>query len=120
MTLLKCPKCGCDHVWSNSICSSCSFNTRTYLEQLIKETENMDDDTRRKYISDTILYKENSDQMISDILMNMDLTAKKLKKDKEKQLYNQPIIPCPACGKNISTESDVCVHCGYPLKKKLI
>ena len=57
MTLLKCPKCGCDHVWSNSICSSCSFNTRTYLEQLIKETENMDDDTRRKYISDTILYK---------------------------------------------------------------
>ena len=110
MTLLKCPKCGCDHVWSNSICSSCSFNTRTYLEQLIKETENMDDDTRRKYISDTILYKENSDQMISDILMNMDLTAKKLKKDKEKQLYNQPIIPCPACGKNISTESDVCVH----------
>lgn len=120
MTLLKCPKCGCDHVWRNSICSSCSFNTRTYLEQLIKETENMDDDTRRKYISDTILYKENSDQMISDILMNMDLTAKKLKKDKEKQLYNQPIIPCPACGKNISTESDVCVHCGYPLKKKLI
>ena len=94
MTLLKCPKCGCDHVWRNSICSSCSFNTRTYLEQLIKETENMDDDTRRKYISDTILYKENSDQMISDILMNMDLTAKKLKKDKEKQLYNQPIIPC--------------------------
>lgn len=120
MTLLKCPKCGCNHIWKNSICSSCSFNTRIYLEQLIKETENMDDDTQRKYISNTILYKENSDQMISDILMNMDLIAKKLKKDKEKQLYNQSIIPCPACGKKISTESEVCIHCGYPLKKKLI
>lgn len=120
MTLLKCPKCGCNHIWKNSICSSCGFNTRTYLEQLIKETENMDDDTQREYISNTILYKENHDQMISDILMNMDLTVKKLKKDEEKQLYNQPIIPCPTCGKNISTESEICVHCGYPLKKKLI
>ena len=77
MTLLKCPKCGCNHIWKNSICSSCGFNTRTYLEQLIKETENMDDDTQREYISNTILYKENHDQMISDILMNMDLILRK-------------------------------------------
>ena len=39
---------------------------------------------------------------------------------KMQEYYNQPIIPCPACGKDISTEAEFCVHCGYPLQKMLI
>lgn len=39
---------------------------------------------------------------------------------KMQEYYNQPIIPCPACGKDISTEAESCVHCGYPLQKMLI
>ena len=34
--------------------------------------------------------------------------------------YNQPIIQCPACKKDISSEAEICVHCGYPLQKMLI
>lgn len=26
------------------------------------------------------------------------------------------LISCPECGKEISTKSEVCIHCGYPLK----
>lgn len=120
MTLLKCPKCGCNHIWKNSICSSCGFNTRIYMKQLLEDTKNMNYNERRKYISDTVMLEENKDQMIGDILMNMDLINKKQKADREQSFYNQPIISCPACNKNISSEADFCIHCGYPLKKKLI
>lgn len=27
------------------------------------------------------------------------------------------LIKCPECGKEISNQSDKCIHCGYPLKK---
>ena len=27
-------------------------------------------------------------------------------------------ITCPECGKEVSSEAKVCVHCGYPLKEK--
>ncbi len=26
------------------------------------------------------------------------------------------LIKCPECGKEISDKSEICVHCGYPLK----
>lgn len=28
------------------------------------------------------------------------------------------LIKCPECCKDVSSESDKCIHCGYPLKKK--
>lgn len=28
------------------------------------------------------------------------------------------LISCPECGKEISDQSDVCIHCGYPIKNK--
>lgn len=28
------------------------------------------------------------------------------------------LIQCPECGKEISSESEVCIHCGYPIKEK--
>ncbi len=50
-----------------------------------------------------------------------------MKKDEQKEqekkikkYYTQPIIECPACGKEISSEAEICVHCGYPLRKMLI
>lgn len=27
------------------------------------------------------------------------------------------LINCPECGKEVSDQADVCIHCGYPLKK---
>ena len=30
------------------------------------------------------------------------------------------LIKCPECGKEISDKSDVCIHCGYPIKTKII
>lgn len=30
------------------------------------------------------------------------------------------LIKCPECGKDISDKSDVCIHCGYPVKKDII
>ena len=29
------------------------------------------------------------------------------------------LIKCPECGKEISDKSDVCIHCGFPIKKQL-
>lgn len=29
------------------------------------------------------------------------------------------LIDCPECGKKISDASEVCIHCGYPLKKEI-
>ncbi|MBR2684755.1 MAG: zinc ribbon domain-containing protein [Erysipelotrichaceae bacterium] len=29
------------------------------------------------------------------------------------------LITCPECGKQISSESEYCVHCGYPINKKV-
>lgn len=29
---------------------------------------------------------------------------------------NMALINCPECGKEISDKSEVCIHCGYPLK----
>ena len=28
------------------------------------------------------------------------------------------LVKCPECGKEISSEADVCIHCGFPIKKK--
>ena len=28
------------------------------------------------------------------------------------------LIKCPECGKEISSEADACIHCGFPIKKK--
>lgn len=28
------------------------------------------------------------------------------------------LIPCPECNENISDKSEICIHCGYPLKKQ--
>ena len=30
------------------------------------------------------------------------------------------LIKCPECGKEISDEAEVCIHCGYPLKNKQV
>ena len=27
------------------------------------------------------------------------------------------LLKCPECGRDVSSEADVCIHCGYPLKK---
>ena len=29
-----------------------------------------------------------------------------------------PIIKCPECGSDVSDQATVCMHCGYPIKKK--
>ena len=28
------------------------------------------------------------------------------------------LIKCPECGGKVSSKANVCIHCGYPLKKK--
>jgi hypothetical protein len=28
------------------------------------------------------------------------------------------LIKCPECGQMVSDQADVCIHCGYPLRKK--
>ena len=30
------------------------------------------------------------------------------------------LIKCPECGKDVSDQSDKCIHCGYPIKIKTI
>lgn len=30
------------------------------------------------------------------------------------------LIKCPECGKDVSDKSDVCIHCGYPLKEYIL
>ena len=30
------------------------------------------------------------------------------------------LIKCPECGKDVSDKADVCIHCGFPLKRELI
>lgn len=30
------------------------------------------------------------------------------------------LIKCPECGKEISDKSEVCIHCGYPLKQSIV
>ena len=66
-------------------------------------------------------YKE---KMTQDILEEIERQMKKdEQKEQEKKIkkyYTQPIIECPACGKEISSEAEICVHCGYPLRKMLI
>ena len=90
------------------------------MEEIIEKTKNMDYSEKREYISSTIPSQFNNDQMICDVLMNMDLITKKNNAFEKKQYYNQAIIQCPACKKDISSEAEVCIHCGYPLKKMLI
>lgn len=29
------------------------------------------------------------------------------------------LIKCPECGKDVSDMADVCIHCGYPIQKRL-
>lgn len=66
-------------------------------------------------------YKE---KMTQDILEEIERQMKKdEQKEQEKKIkkyYTQPIIECPACGKEISSEAEICVRCGYPLRKMLI
>ena len=33
--------------------------------------------------------------------------------------YAMALIKCPECGGNVSDKSDICVHCGYPIKNIL-
>ena len=28
------------------------------------------------------------------------------------------LMKCPECGREISDQSETCIHCGYPLKKE--
>lgn len=28
------------------------------------------------------------------------------------------LMKCPECGKEVSDQSETCIHCGYPLKKE--
>lgn len=113
MTLKRCPKCGCNHIWMNSICSACGLNTKKFLEQLIEETKGMDLDECKKQISNSILVEDGKEQICDDIITNINTILKK-------EYFSQPIISCPACGKGISSESEKCIHCGYPLREKLI
>ena len=75
---------------------------------------------RKKYIYDNISVESNKDSIVREILVEMDLTSAERKKEEKRQFYKQPIIPCPACKKDISSEAEICVHCGFPLKKELI
>lgn len=113
MTLKRCPECGCNHIWMNSICSSCGLNTKKFLEQLIEETKGMDLDECKNHINDSISVEDDKEQISDDIISNINTMLKK-------EYFSQPIISCPACGKGISSESEKCIHCGYPLREKLI
>lgn len=113
MTLKRCPKCGCNHIWMNSICSACGLNTKKFLEQLIEETKGMDLDECKKHINNNISVEDDKEQISNDIISNINIILKK-------EYFTQPIISCPACGKGISSESEKCIHCGYPLREKLI
>jgi len=36
---------------------------------------------------------------------------------REQEIANRPValVPCKACGKQISAEADACIHCGQPM-----
>lgn len=82
--------------------------------------------------NDFVVYRQ---ELTEDILreVNNEIASREHKKKKEEKkkitaakhqemqkYYNQPIIQCPACKKDISSEAEICVHCGYPLQKMLI
>ena len=82
--------------------------------------------------SDFNSYREEfTEEILKEVNTEITRQKKQKKKEEKKKItaakhqemqkyYNQPIIQCPACKKDISSEAEICVHCGYPLQKMLI
>ena len=82
--------------------------------------------------SDFNSYREKfTEEILKEVNTEITRQEKQKKKEEKKKItaakhqemqkyYNQPIIQCPACKKDISSEAEICVHCGYPLQKMLI
>ena len=61
-----------------------------------------------------------TDVILKEVQTVSQKRAIEYRKQEKKKFYSQPLIPCPACGKEISSDAETCIHCGYPLKRMLI
>ena len=103
------------------IVSICFFNETLGPSKIAQNQYATRQNTYVDIINDFDTYREKVAQEISnEIKQNMRNSKKSAQEQKIRKYYMQPIIKCPACEKEISSEAEICVHCGYPLRKMLI
>lgn len=103
------------------IVSICLFNETLGPSKIAQNQYATRQNTYVDIINDFDTYREKVAQEISnEIKQNMRNSKKSAQEQKIRKYYMQPIIKCPACEKEISSEAEICIHCGYPLRKMLI